>query len=1060
MVACVGALHDLYGSTRRRPAAAAGPTGWTCLRLRLLGRQGAEDPAEAGPGLLPVPPPSGPRAAPSAASQPGRASTAVDAGIAAGRQGQRSGSGAASSGQRVHSCSSNSHSSIGPSVRADGRAGEVADGGGNSGGGGGAWCGSGPEAAAAPAAAPLRGLAAVAAACLVLSLVAQLVAGPPVAAAVWRRRATLMAAVEGAAAAAERLLREQYDWLMTATPAGVKLHGELCALMGTAAHGGLTAAAAAARWGWRRCGGAAVGLLAAGFAVGGLGGGLSVAHDLLLAACVLPLGLQAALSGELLRRHLAWLGTAWQLMRGRQQRRGTRHRSHHRDQQRQPQGPEPLSSSLCEGPPVAGAAGAAGAAEVLPREPAAAAGAAAGPAPTAAPGAQRRRRWRDRGSLSSLFHRGAAAAGARRQGQGGGEGGGPRPLLPISRLESLLGLAPDPGSGDEVVIEQLIVGVLLGVPLLALLPTAAAWRALAVAAWGLPAAVRAGLAAAAGALRDNPVITLTWRALRPLDFAGPDIMVHCIPTGAAPAGGTPAAAGGPEGQGAAARDGGAAGCSSRGARAAGGGGGGGGVVFVVEPVPLPWGAVVGTWVARGLRGGWGDLPGAGAGAVEGEEQRRERRKAAGGVAARLRNGEAGVILSKSSISFGQEYADAAALVDFFGGAASVRSRVPASLLGEPATPNGAGDCANSYSPLAVDNLPTGGAHCYGQPSVVVRPENSSDISLARRSCSFESDEPSPYSGNSMPMPAVRGNRFLSVIGCSGPGALSALSATTVLGAATPCVDTPPSSGTSSHTQWLEQVLREQCIENQQLRRQMQAQEAELSGLRAELSRLREAHASPQPVVEGGDSPLGLQGQQGRRPSSASAISDEDDVEYSAAPALLLSSLSLAGAGLFQPAEDEVQDVPLLRLDTPPHSHEALPPARSLSSELQAVSLPEERPVLTAHLQPTPAVSIAGPAAAPDGTAPAPSLGNGKQADRALDCPPELHPLLVAERRRTDRVHTALLFSSRQAQRLADQLADVQYRAEQLEEELRDWRRFCLQNHRELVKHRRAGWLPL
>ena len=73
---------------------------------------------------------------------------------------------------------------------------------------------------------------------------------------------------------------------------------------------------------------------------------------------------------------------------------------------------------------------------------------------------------------------------------------------------------------DEVVVEPLIVGVLLFVPLLALLPTVAAWHLLAAAAAALAAAVRAALAVAAGLLRLSPVTVLGWRLARPLDFAG------------------------------------------------------------------------------------------------------------------------------------------------------------------------------------------------------------------------------------------------------------------------------------------------------------------------------------------------------------------------------------------------------------------------------------------------------------------------------------------------------------------------------------------------------------
>ncbi|GIL45651.1 hypothetical protein Vafri_2860, partial [Volvox africanus] len=109
----------------------------------------------------------------------------------------------------------------------------------------------------------LRGRTALAVHIQMLSLLLQLLLGPIVAMAVWRQRKVLMSAAEQVTASTENLLREQYDWLMTATPAGVKLHAELCALLGTVAHFILWLTAAAGRWGWPWCGAAVVGLLAA-----------------------------------------------------------------------------------------------------------------------------------------------------------------------------------------------------------------------------------------------------------------------------------------------------------------------------------------------------------------------------------------------------------------------------------------------------------------------------------------------------------------------------------------------------------------------------------------------------------------------------------------------------------------------------------------------------------------------------------------------------------------------------------------------------------------------------
>ncbi|EFJ52480.1 hypothetical protein VOLCADRAFT_86618 [Volvox carteri f. nagariensis] len=400
----------------------------------------------------------------------------------------------------------------------------------------------------------------------------KLLAGPAVAAAVWRRRAVLVAAAERGATGSERLLREHYDWLMTATPAGVKLHAELCTLLGTAAHALLRLAALAARWGWPRCGTAVVGLLAAGSALGGVGGGLAVLHDLLLAASG-PLALQAALSGLLLRRQLAWLGTAWTLMRGKHHRnkRIGRNRSSSSSKTGRPPPPPPLVPSPSPSPLPAEVGAEAGwrggtvtaaAAAVAGRKTSLASSLAGGRKPQQSSHHPQQQRQQPSGSAMEAappHPAGSAAVGQQaasllglrlhvcgratsgNNSTAGGAGGGgagerhapapcqqPSPLVPISRLESLLGLTTDPESGDEVVVEQLIVGVLLLVPLLALLPTSAAWHLLALAAWGATAALRGGLALAAWTLRDNVLLTLIWRGLRPLDFAGRAFLHHFL----------------------------------------------------------------------------------------------------------------------------------------------------------------------------------------------------------------------------------------------------------------------------------------------------------------------------------------------------------------------------------------------------------------------------------------------------------------------------------------------------------------------------------------------------
>ncbi|GLI64070.1 hypothetical protein VaNZ11_007235 [Volvox africanus] len=462
-----------------------------------------------------------------------------------------------------------------------------------------------------------RGQTALAVHIQVLSLLMQLLLGPIVAVAVWRRRKVLMSAAEQVTASTERLLREQYDWLMTATPAGVKLHAELCALLGTVAHFILRLSAAAGRWGWPRCGAAVLGLLATGSAVGGLGAFLAILHDLLLVASSL-ITLQAVLSGTLIRRQLAWLRTAWRLMRGKQR---TGRRRGRKTVAPPSPAPVPLEAGKVEtrGGRLEGSCVSKGeASEAMFHDPAdghhhirtqqnpqarvtanrhpneeeeveeqqqqqqqpSVAVSAAKAAVQRAHGVMAHKLRVD--PLSGLLTlRGSLAASGGQAVQG--------PLMPISRLESLLGLAPDPGSDDEVVVEQLIVGVLLLVPLLALLPTTAAWHLLALAAWGVPAAARYGLVLAVGLLRDNVLLALTWRALRPLDFSGPEVMVHSIHerTRARQVMGSCPGTGKSDTAGSEVR------CDPSSSKS--------GLMFVVEPLPLSWRSLTGAWLLRGLQ---------------------------------------------------------------------------------------------------------------------------------------------------------------------------------------------------------------------------------------------------------------------------------------------------------------------------------------------------------------------------------------------------------------------------------------------------------------------------
>ncbi|KXZ47096.1 hypothetical protein GPECTOR_38g333 [Gonium pectorale] len=350
----------------------------------------------------------------------------------------------------------------------------------------------------------LVGRSALNAALLLLALALQMLVGPLAAAALWRQREALLGAAEAAAAGAERLLREQYDWLLTATPAGVKLHAEMCALLGCGAHAVLAALGAAARAGWPAARAPLAALLAAACAAGGLGGGLAVMHDMLAAAAA-PLALQAAATGLLLRRHLAALAWAWGLLRGRGAAAASR------------RGVEQPAGGLGTPGPSATTHGSADTAEQR-REP-------SGP-----PRVEDFTAGGKDGATTGASPRGGGGSGGAGGGSSLGGGGGlARPVarsgrlasrLPLHMLESLLGLAPDPGTLHEVVVERLIVGVLLLAPLTALLPTTLAWHTLALAAAAAPAAGGALLGAVAGLLRDSPLVALAWRAVRPLDWLG------------------------------------------------------------------------------------------------------------------------------------------------------------------------------------------------------------------------------------------------------------------------------------------------------------------------------------------------------------------------------------------------------------------------------------------------------------------------------------------------------------------------------------------------------------
>ncbi|GIL72012.1 hypothetical protein Vretimale_534 [Volvox reticuliferus] len=438
------------------------------------------------------------------------------------------------------------------------------------------------------------------------------------------------------------------------------------------------------------------------------------------------------------------------------------------------------------------------------------------------------------------------------------------------------------------------------------------------------------------------------------------------------------------------------------------------------------------------------------------------------------NGE--ILLSKTSL--GHDCADPSSLVGFIGGPASaecIGSRISASFLGEPATPNGAGDFAISYSP--VSNLPIGRGYPYGQAATTLLPNNSFENSnLARRSCSFESDGPAVCTGHSAPVAALRQNRFLSSAGCDRHGAESALSATMIMGTSASYLNTLPTIA-DCHVVRLEQELQNQCAENNRLRQQVQERDEQLFALRAELRRLQgergRNRAPPDVIQEEEPSGLLVQLQRAREKLVLQGI-DAAFGRSSHGCVDVRQSIQSDGGSSSAPGEAFHSPL-LLRLDTPPraHAHESLPFARALSDDVQAPpACLTGSPALSNQPQEpidpqgcTPAVeapnrcNLVLPATATDEVAVEGSRVvklSAVDIAMALDSSPELHPVVVAERQRTDRAHAALLFSSRQAARLAKQLTEAKVRAEALYEELRDWRRACLDNHKELVKYRRVA----
>jgi hypothetical protein len=294
-------------------------------------------------------------------------------------------------------------------------------------------------------------------------------------------------------------------WLASAAPGGVKLHAELALLLGAALRALLSAAASlyGSELGAAllTCTAYAVALASASF---GLSAGLAAAADA-VGLVAWPVGLAYAALAALYSLQRRAIAVTWGLMRGagtadvvaaaqavaarrrrRQRQRREREREH---QQRRDAGLGPL-------PPLPSIDNATPSTTTTTPTPAEA----------------------------------AAVLWARSQGGkdgvrgGGGDGNGSNGAAPATNADipsSAAAAAPAAASSDEVAAEHLIVGVLLFTPLIALLPTMAAFYAAAAVAHGATALLRLALLGLARQLVVNPLAyAAARRALTPRLFPG------------------------------------------------------------------------------------------------------------------------------------------------------------------------------------------------------------------------------------------------------------------------------------------------------------------------------------------------------------------------------------------------------------------------------------------------------------------------------------------------------------------------------------------------------------
>ncbi|KAL6761510.1 hypothetical protein V8C86DRAFT_862684 [Haematococcus lacustris] len=252
--------------------------------------------------------------------------------------------------------------------------------------------------------------------------------------------------------------------LQGARPGGIKLHAELCQLLGAGCRGLVGVCQVVGALAGQQAATAMVLGLAAACGLAGAGCGLLVVGEQLLLVAAPVWGAQAVL-GLMLRCHLWALTAAWSLLRGRYA--GGRQR--------------PGGGGQAVGAGVPGVMGSG-----------------------LRPVAQQQQEQQQLEVGGSKAERAPPPRGAG---------------LVAAEVEALLG-APSQAQ-QAVVVEQVMVGVLLFVPLLALLPTTACWYLAATGLRLLLLLSQAGLKVGARLVgHDSPLLLLAWRGLNPLAFPG------------------------------------------------------------------------------------------------------------------------------------------------------------------------------------------------------------------------------------------------------------------------------------------------------------------------------------------------------------------------------------------------------------------------------------------------------------------------------------------------------------------------------------------------------------